>query len=174
MAENFSGGKAKIYIGDEAQEVEISDFHMEGQPLYGGVDLGGDDQTSLVAWGKRIAGDPELKIAFVATIDAGYDIRPLVEWLSAEMARVLGCSVEEARQCVTTALGVDSYDIDVGHRSPLGVGKLIEDARQLKPYSKAREEYVGPLKDVRSTKDATPWTHKREPWQAHRPKRRKR
>lgn len=27
-----------------------------------------------------------------------------------------------------------------------------------------------PFKNIRSSRDATPWTHKREPWQAHRSK----
>jgi hypothetical protein len=31
-----------------------------------------------------------------------------------------------------------------------------------------------PIKKARNLRDATPWTHKRQPWQAHRSKRRKR
>ncbi|WP_288199093.1 hypothetical protein [uncultured Pleomorphomonas sp.] len=31
-----------------------------------------------------------------------------------------------------------------------------------------------PLKKARNLRDATPWTHKRQPWQAHRSKRGKR
>lgn len=163
---------AKIYFGGrEICGIETVEITPPQEPIFIGVDLAsGPDSTSIHLTG---------------VFSGEFVIPDLLQWLVSNLAEkvqnVAGVTEQEARQNVLNWLGIGDFDLAFGRGVSLTCGLLTGNKLQSViidefgvPETKTSAPVSAPLKNVRSTKDATPWTHKREPWRAHRPKRGKR
>lgn len=172
MAEIKIGNKAKLYIGDkEICEIKEITLPPAGEPIFAGMDLSAEDDLTAI----------HLTGTFHEAFVHADLLNILVNDLTKKVQEIAGVTEQEARQYVLNRLGLDDFDLAFGRGVPLTRGLLT--GNELKavivdefgvPPKMESAELSTPIRNVRSTKDATPWTHKRQPWQAHRPKKGKR